>query len=141
MVTLGRAALVLGLLLLGCRSAEERALEAEAKALDRKIDLLRAAPNERKRALLTELEREACERAPVCDLKLRCVEAYRAHLAAVDATSRARSLLASPDGGADASIRAARELLLADERLAASKAQAARCASEQGELRRRVRPR
>lgn len=141
MITLGQAALALCVLLCGCRSAEERALEAEVAALDRKIDALRAAPNDLKGVLLQELEREGCERAPVCELKLRCVEAYRAHLAAVAATSRARSLLGSAEATADAPILAARELVLADERLATSKAQAERCASEQGELRRRVRAR
>lgn len=132
-VVVGAALLALAA---GCRSAEQRELEAEVHALDRKIDGLRGAPNEQKHALLSALEATACVHEKACKLKAICVDAYRAHLAALDATAKARALLARPDGGPAASLDAARELSQADHELARSKELASSCASEQGALRR-----
>jgi hypothetical protein len=124
-----------------CRTTEARKFEAEVLSLDRKIDAVRAAPNEAKPTLLAELEKAPCEKPVVCELKKVCVDAYRAHLSAVGATQRARVLLAAPDGGPGAAIEAAEQLSLADRDLGTSKTLAARCASEQGELRRKARER
>jgi len=110
-------------------------------ALDRKIDALRAAPNEAKAPLLEELERAPCERDAACKLKALCVKAYRAHLDGLAASARARSLLAEPDGGTLASIRAAQELSRAELELARAREPTEQCATEQGALRRSARGR
>lgn len=132
---------MLALVLFGCRSAEERRFEAEVATLDRAIDAVRAAPNEGKQALLDVLERTPCEDPEVCRVRSICLDAYRAHVAAVAAKDRARDLLGSPGGGVESRQRAAEELSLADRELGRAKAGATRCASEQGNLRRRARQR
>lgn len=110
-------------------------------SFDRKIDAVRAAPNDAKPATLAELEKSPCENPAVCELKALCVQAYDAHLAALRATERARGLLAAPDGGPAASLQAGEELSVAQLELGRSKELAAKCASEQGALRRKARER
>ena len=109
-------------------------------ALDHAIDALRAAPNPAKPALLAVLEKTPCKTPEVCALRSLCTSGYSKHLAAVAATGRAKSLLASPDGDTRASIEAAEELTRAERELVESKSLTARCASEQGALRRRSKP-
>lgn len=137
-----RAALF-GLLLAfpACRSEASRRLESEALALRRPIDSLRNAPNEAKPELLRALSAAPCASPEACSLKRTCVDGYTRHLAALDASERARRLLADPHGGTRASIEAATELSKADLDLAESRALTERCASLQGELLRKARER
>lgn len=142
-----RALVLLGLSLIattgfgGCRGSEARQLEIEAALLGQKIDLLRQAPNEAKAPRLSELEKAVCQGLKTCELKALCVQAYRTHLQALDASTRARDLLRVPDGGVLVSIQAAQELARADRDLERSRELTERCAGEQGALRRETRAR
>lgn len=125
----------------GCRSGEQRRLEAEVASLGQRIDALRAVPNEEKAAYLTALRGAACESKVACELKSLCVDAYTRHLAALDGVSKARALMSAPDGGRTAALAAAAELAGADLALAEAATLSERCAARQGELRRRTRAR
>jgi hypothetical protein len=129
------------LFLLGCRSSEARRLESEARALAHSIDTLRNAPNQGKSVLLEALREKSCESAAVCQLKQQCVAAYESHGAALEASERARALLAEPDGGTRAVIAAAGELNRAEQQLEQARTLTDRCSSAQGELLRQVRAR
>jgi len=137
----GTEAALFGLLftICACRSESARRFEGEVHAIGLRIDTLRNAPNEAKPELLGALSATACQSAPVCELKRTCVDAYTRHLAAVASIARARALLAEPDGGTSAALEAAGDLAKADLGLAQSKEQSERCASLQGELRRKAR--
>lgn len=125
----------------GCRSGASRQLEAEALGLGRHIDALRNAPNDAKLALLDALRGASCQSAEACALRELCVDAYTRHIEALNASSRARALLAEPDGGTGASIAAAQQIARAELELERGSALASRCASAQGELLRQARAR
>jgi hypothetical protein len=129
------------LLTAGCRSSESRQLEAEALGLGRHIDALRNAANDDKPALLSALRTAPCQSGQACALRQLCVDAYTHHVEALNASSRARALLAEPDGGTGASIAAAQQLARAELELERGSALASRCASAQGELLRQARAR
>jgi hypothetical protein len=123
----------------GCRSSEARRLEAEVSALSHAIDDLRNAPNAGKATLLEALEKVACERPEACRLKESCVAAYQRHRAGLEASERARALLADKDGGAGAVISAASELNRAQIELEHARTMTDRCSADQGALLRKVR--
>lgn len=125
----------------GCRSSEQRKLEAEIASLGQRIDALRAVPNEEKASYLTALSGTACESSVACELKALCVDAYTRHLAALDGVGKARALMSTPDGGRAAALAAAAELARADLALAEAATLSERCAARQGELRRQTRAR
>jgi len=121
----------------GCRSSEARRFEADVAGLGRRIDALRDAPNAAKRPLLAALDGAACEHPDACELKTMCVSAYTRHLDALAANDRVKTMLAEPDGGANAALAAAAELARAERDLELARSQTERCATLQGELRRR----
>jgi len=123
----------------GCRSSEARGLEAEVAGLAHAIDSLRNAPNAGKAALLEALEKTACERPEACRLKESCVAAYQRHRAGLEASERARALLADKDGGTGAVISAAGELNRAEMELENARTMTDRCSADEGALLRKVR--
>lgn len=114
-------------------------MEAEVASLSHAIDSLRNAPNDGKATLLEALEKADCERPEACRLKQSCVAAYRRHRAGLEASERARTLLADKDGGTGAVISAASELNRAQIELEHARTMTDRCSAEEGELRRKVR--
>lgn len=138
---IGSAVAFVFLLTAGCRSGASRQLEAEALGLARYIDALRNAPNDAKPVLLGALRSARCQSAEACALRELCVDAYTRHVEALNASSRARALLAEPDGGTSASIAAAQQIARAELELERGSALASRCASAQGELLRQARAR
>jgi len=125
----------------GCRSSEARRLEAEVAALSHAIDNLRNAPNDGKATLLEALEKVTCERPEACQLKQSCVAAYQRHRAGLEASERARALLADKEGGTGAVISAASELNRAQIELEHARTMTDRCSADQGALLRKVRAR
>lgn len=134
-----RFLLVSALALLGCRSQEARALEAEAARIGRAVDALRDAPNEAKSPLLRALDAEACENPDTCGLKALCSRAYARHVEGLDKSARVKTLLA-PDAGADRTQAAAALLREAESALGEAQRLTEDCAAKQGELRRRLKP-
>jgi len=135
-----RAALVCLALCAACRSQESRALEAESARVGRSIDEVRNAPNAGKAPLLRALEAEACEHPAVCEMKSLCVRAYSRHVESLEASARAKSLLATPDGGSDAALAAASAVNQAEAALGEAQRLTEACAAGQGELRRKHSP-
>ncbi|MFZ5891659.1 MAG: hypothetical protein ACOY0T_11450 [Myxococcota bacterium] len=127
--------------LLGCRSSEARAREAEFARLGQAIDALRNAPNEAKAPLIAALDNAECRDAKACELKQTCVSAYRQLDSARSATAHAKDLLAQPDGGASAAVAAALEVNRAQTELASARELTERCATDQGRLLRESRAR
>ncbi len=125
--------------LLGCRSQEARALEAEAARIGRAVDALRDAPNEAKAPLLGALEAEACDDSETCGLKALCSRAYSRHVEGLDKSARVKAMLA-PDAGAEQAGAAVALLKEAESALAEAAQLTEDCAAKQGELRRRLKP-
>ena len=136
---MSRTLLVAALALLGCRSQEARALEAEAARIGRAVDALRDAPNEAKSPLLAALEAEACDDPETCGLKALCSRAYSRHVEGVEKSARVKALLA-PDAGTEAARAAVALLREAESALAEAAKLTEECAAKQGELRRRLKP-
>jgi hypothetical protein len=136
-----RAALVcLALCAAACRSQESRALEAESARLGRSIDAVRTAPNAGKSPLLRALKAEACGHPDTCEMKSLCERAYSRHVESLEASERAKALLAAPDGGSDAALAAASAVNQAEAALAEAQRLTEACAARQGELRRKLSP-
>lgn len=131
--------LLLALALLGCRSQEARALEAEAARIGRAVDALRDAPNEAKSPLLAALEGEACNDPETCGLKALCSRAYSRHVEGLEKSARVKALLA-PDAGTGPAREAVALLREAEDALAEAAKLTEECAAKQGELRRRLKP-
>jgi hypothetical protein len=134
-----RFLLASALALIGCRSQEARALEAEAARLGRAIDALRDAPNEAKTPLLRALDAEACDHTETCGLKALCSRAYTRHVEGLDKSARVKALLA-PDAGAHQAREAALLLGEAESAVGEARKLTEDCAAKQGELRRRLKP-
>lgn len=66
----------------GCHARSEQ--RAEVRSVSMAIDRLRQAPNPEKAPLLTELSRVPCSLKDVCELRDRCVNAYREQVEALD---------------------------------------------------------
>ena len=90
--------------------------------------MLREAPNAEKGERLAALENARCEAADLCELRRVCVEGYRQHIAALNETARAKTLLGSADGA----IPAAAALDSARRDLALAAPIISRCADAQG---------
>ena len=123
-----------------CRSQEARVLEAESARIGRAVNALRDAPNPAKATLLEALEAEPCREPAACALKALCVKAYTRHVESLDSSERARTLLAQPDGGTEATLAAASALNQAEAQQAEAGKLTDACAAKQGELRRAVKP-
>ncbi len=83
-------------------ACENRGRE-EAAGVMRALDLLRAAPNDHKRAPLEALSRQPCSQPIVCATRDRCAGVYR-HLA--DAEARMQEMTESLAKGAPATPEA-----------------------------------
>jgi hypothetical protein len=123
-----------------CRTQQSRALEAESARLGRAIDALRDAPNPAKAPLLRALESEPCEQAAACELKALCVRAYTRHVDSLVASERARTLLATPGGGSEATLAAASAVNQAEAALVEAQKLTGDCTAAQGALRRKSKP-
>lgn len=66
----------------GCHARSEQ--RAEVRSVSVAIDRLRQAPNPEKAPLLSELSRVPCSLKDVCELRDRCVGAYREQVEALD---------------------------------------------------------
>ena len=107
--------------------------KAEAGRLNHAIEQLRGAPNPKKGELLDALKSVHCETADLCELQRVCVEGYGQHVFALRETARAKSLLATPDGAAEA----ATILDFAQRELAHAAPKINHCADAQGATQRK----
>jgi hypothetical protein len=102
--------------------------KAEAGQISRAIDVLRDAPNPQKSALLAALRGVSCAAADLCELKRLCVAGYSQHVAGLNQTALAKSLLSTAGSDADA----AQVLNAASAELARAAPQISACADAQG---------
>ncbi|MEI9950385.1 MAG: hypothetical protein WDO74_15740 [Pseudomonadota bacterium] len=94
--------LALLLLLSQCSLGASASEKAEAGRISHAVDQLRAASNAQKADLLDALKGLSCETAELCELQRVCVDGYGQHVFALAETARAKSLIAAPDGAAEA---------------------------------------
>lgn len=87
------------LLIPACHSNSER--RAEVQSVSAAIDRLRQVPNAEKAPMLELLSRLPCSLTDVCELRDRCVGAYRVQ---VEALQEIAALKQSPDGARVAAI-------------------------------------
>lgn len=127
MIPLGRVLLVwLGLLAgPGCQQSGAHRSAQELASLGQAIQRVREAGNETKQAPLRELRSLACDH--YCDLQKLCVDAYDAHLSALDVVTQARAAAAR-----DPEV-ASRLLSEARARLARAHEMTTACAAREGE--------
>jgi len=116
-----------------CSLGPSASEKAEAGRLNRAVEQLRAAPNAQKGELLEALKSVNCENSELCELKRACIEGYRQHVSALAETARAKSLLAMPEGAAEA----ARVLDLAQSELAQAAPRINHCTDAQGAAQRK----
>jgi len=94
---------------------------------------LRDAPNPQKAQLLDALKAVQCENAELCELQRICVEGFGQHVFALAETTRAKSLLTTPEGKAEA----ARILDFAQSELGQAAPKISHCAEAQGVTKRK----
>ena len=111
-----------------CSLGASASEKAEAGRLNHAIDQLRAAPNAQKGELLDALKSVSCQTAELCELQRVCVDGYGQHVFALAETTRAKSLIATPDGAAEAT----RILDFAQSELAQAAPKISHCADAQG---------
>jgi hypothetical protein len=120
-------------LLSQCSLGASASEKAEAGRISHAINQLRAAPNTQKNELLDALKSVACQTAELCELQRVCVDGYGQHVFALAETARAKSLIATPDGAAEA----ARILDFAQSELAQAAPKISHCADAQGATQRK----
>jgi hypothetical protein len=120
-------------LLSQCSLGASASEKAEAGRISHAIDQLRVAPNTQKGELLDALKAVNCETAELCELQRVCVDGYGQHVFALTETARAKSLMATPDGAAEA----ARILDFAQSELAQAAPKISHCADAQGATQRK----
>lgn len=102
-------ALLIACSVLGCQSGSER--RAEVQSISAAIDRLRQVPNSDKAPMLELLSQLPCSLTDVCELRDRCVRAYRLQVEALDEIA---ALKQAPNvervSGIDAKLEAARKL-------------------------------
>ncbi|HEY3255548.1 MAG TPA: hypothetical protein VGJ91_16430 [Polyangiaceae bacterium] len=111
-------------------SADEK---AEAGRISHAIDQLRSASNAQKGELLDALKSLSCQTAELCELQRACVDGYGQHVFALAETARAKSLIGTPEGAAEA----ARILDFAQSELAQAAPKISHCADAQGAAQRK----
>ena len=94
---------------------------------------MRAAPNAQKGELLAGLKSVNCETPELCELQRVCVGGYAQHIFALAETARAKSLLGTRDGAAEA----ARILDFAQSELSLAAPKISQCADAQGVVQRK----
>lgn len=124
---------LVALLLTGCPG--DRGEKSEAAAIDRAIDALREAPNDKKSGALAELRALSCSQAEICGAQSACVAGYELYVSGITELERTKKLAASGDGGPE--LGAA--LSSAQATLQRAKPLTERCADAQGELARKYR--
>ena len=116
-----------------CSLGASASEKAEAGRISRAIDQLRDAPNPEKAALLDALKAVPCETAELCELQRSCVDGFGQHVFALAETSRAKSLMTTPEGSAEA----ARILDFAQSELSEAAPKINHCATTQGATKRK----
>jgi len=111
-----------------CSLGASASEKAEAGRISHAIDQLRSASNAQKGQLLDALKGQSCETAELCELQRVCVDGYGQHVFALAETARAKSLIQTPDGAAEA----AQVLDFAQTELAQAAPKISRCADAQG---------
>jgi hypothetical protein len=117
----------------GCSLGASASEKAEAGRLSRAVDQLRDAPNPQKGELLDALKAVHCETTELCELQRTCVDAFGQHVFALAETTRAKSLMATPEGTAEA----ARILDFAQSELSQAAPKVSHCADVQGATKRK----
>jgi hypothetical protein len=120
-------------LLSQCSLGASASEKAEAGRISHAIAQLRAASNAQKSELLDALKGLTCETAELCELQRVCVDGYAQHVFALAETARAKALMATPNGGAEA----ARILDFAQSELTLAAAKISHCADAQGAAQRK----
>jgi hypothetical protein len=120
-------------LLSQCSLGASAGEKAEAGRISRAIDQLRDAPNARKSELLDALKAVSCETAELCELQRTCVDGFGQHVFALAETTRAKSLMSTAEGAAEA----ARILDFAQSELAQAAPKISHCADTQGATKRK----
>ncbi|HKO51873.1 MAG TPA: hypothetical protein VJV79_29390 [Polyangiaceae bacterium] len=111
-----------------CSLGASASEKAEAGRLNHAIDQLRQASNTQKAQLLDGLKGVTCQTAELCELQRVCVDGYGQHVFALAETARAKSLIGTPNGAAEA----ARILDFAQSELAEAAPKISHCADAQG---------
>jgi hypothetical protein len=120
-------------LLSQCSLGASAGEKAEAGRISHAIDQLRSAPNAQKGQLLDALKGASCETSELCELQRACVDGYGQHVFALAEITRAKSLIATPEGAAEA----ARILDFAQSELALAAPKISHCADAQGATQRK----
>jgi hypothetical protein len=126
-----RLLLPAALLLTGCPG--DRAEKSEAAAIDRAIDALRDAPNDKKSSALAALRSLPCSVPEICGAQSACVAGYELYVSGITALELGKRLAAEGDGGPE--LGAA--LSSSQATLERAKPLTERCADSQGELARK----
>jgi hypothetical protein len=113
---------------LACSLGASATEKAAAGRINHAIDQLRVAPNAQKGELLAGLKNVPCETPELCELQRACLDGYGQHVFALAETARAKSLLATVGGAAEA----ARILDFAQSELALAASKISHCADAQG---------
>ena len=111
-----------------CSLGASASEKAEAGRVSHAIDQLRAASNVQKAELLGTLKGVSCRTPELCDLQRVCIDGYGQHVFPLAETARAKSLMATPEGAAEA----ARILDFAQSELAQAAPKISHCADAQG---------
>jgi hypothetical protein len=131
----GLAPTLAALLALSCHGEQEQARRADAGRLVRAVQLLRDAPNDGKRPLLSALEHLPAQDGELGALQTACVSAYSLEVEGIEALSAIRRATR----GADEPVPPEAALLLSrsEEALHRAAGLTRRCADLEGEARRR----
>ena len=116
------------MLLCQCSLGASASEKAAAGRISHAIDQLRAAPNAQKGELLAGLKGVTCETPELCELQRVCADGYAQHVFALAETARAKSLVGTPNGAAEA----ARILDFAQSELTLAAPKISHCADAQG---------
>jgi hypothetical protein len=120
-------------LLSQCSLGASASEKAEAGRISHAIDQLRLAPNPQKGELLDTLKGLNCQAAELCELQRVCIDGYGQHVFALTETARAKSLMNTAGGAAEA----ARILDFAQSELAQAAPKISHCADAQGATQRK----
>lgn len=119
---------LLGALLLCCKSDAERAHQGQVARLVEHIDRLRRADNVQKREPLEALTRVPCPDAEACALQDLCLRAYRLHQSGLDTIAELEQRAASP---APPPLAVGEQVQRAERDLAQAKTLSEQCAEQQ----------
>jgi hypothetical protein len=124
--------LALAAFLGACSGNQEAGAKHSAARVTRAVEVLRAAPNPAKAALLDGLARLPCDGPDVCETREVCAAAFGLHVEGLALTEAARLQLSSGNG-----VQAAKLLGSAEEKLKLASTRVAACTDRESALRRR----